>query len=318
MIGLIPWPKSDRKRGRGRPYVYHPTVILRCFVVRIWLRLDSNRALHGFLAMDYYPYNRKVLKACGLTSLPDRRTFDRRLSTISVYIKERISSMGNLFVNERLVDPYIVAIHRTLLRAKGHLWHKSSMIKGIIPRSGIDTDARWGFSHTKGWIFGYKLHITASTGSLTEPLSADFTQADVQDNQMYSAITYPLQQGVRYMAADCGYDDYKLYNLSITRGFELVCPVSQIYSHTSSDRLQLIEFYESELGQVIYSWRGISVEPLIEHIKGVFRIDPLPVRSYQKVSGPVLLSILLYQIIVYYNCKTHKEHPKAIKHMLGS
>ena len=267
--------------------------------------------------MDYYPYNRKVLKACGLTSLPDRRTFDRRLSTISVDIKERISSMGNLFVNERLVDPYIVAIDSTLLRAKGHLWHKSSMIKGIIPRSGIDTDARWGFSHTKGWIFGYKLHITASTGSLIVPLSADFTQADVQDNQMYSAITYPLQQGVRYMAADCGYDDYKLYNLSITRGFELVCPVSQIYSHTSSDRLQLIEFYDSELGQVIYSWRGISVEPLIEHIKGVFRIDPLPVRRYQKVAGLVLLSILLYQIIVYYNCKTHKEHPKAIKHMLG-
>ena len=53
--------------------------------------------------------------------------------------------MGNLFVNERLVDPYIVAIDSTLLRAKGHLWHKSSMIKGIIPRSGIDTDARWGF-----------------------------------------------------------------------------------------------------------------------------------------------------------------------------
>jgi hypothetical protein len=62
--------------------------------------------------MDYYPYNRKVLlKARGLTSLPDRRrTFYRKLSTISVDIKERISSMGNLFVNERLVDPYIAAI----------------------------------------------------------------------------------------------------------------------------------------------------------------------------------------------------------------
>ncbi|HET7390771.1 MAG TPA: transposase [Nitrososphaeraceae archaeon] len=122
------------------------------------------------------------MKACGLTSLPDRRTFDRRLSTISVDIKERISSMGNLFVvNKRLVDPYIVAIDSTLLRAKGHLWHKSSMIEGIVlPRSGIDdTDARWGFSHTKGWIFGYKLHIIASTGSLIiMPLSADFTQAD--------------------------------------------------------------------------------------------------------------------------------------------
>jgi hypothetical protein len=176
-------------------------------------------------------------------------------------------------------------------------------------------------SHTKGWIFGYKLHITSSTGSLIVSLSADFTQADVQDNQIYPAITYPLPQGVWYMAAaDSGYDDHKLHNLSTDRrGFELVCPVSQIYNNTSSDRLQLIEFYESELGQVIiYSWRSISVEPLIEHIKDVFKIDPLQVRIYQKVAGLVLLSTLLYQIIVYYNCKTHKEYPKAIKHMLGS
>jgi hypothetical protein len=31
-------------------------------------------------------------------------------------------------------------------------------------------------------------------------------------------------------------------------GFELVCPVSEIYSNTSRKRLQLIKFYESELG----------------------------------------------------------------------
>jgi hypothetical protein len=317
LIGLIPWPES-RKKKRGRPYVYHPTVILRCFVVRIWLRLDSNRALHDFLAMDCYPYNRKIMKACGLTSLPDRRTFDRRLSTISIDIKERIAAMAALFIKKRLIDPYIVSVDSTLLKAKGYVWHKSSMIKGIVPRSGIDTDARWGFSHTKGWIFGYKLHITSSTGSLIVPLSADFTQADVQDNQMYYAITSSLPQGIRYMAADCGYDDHKLYNLSITRGFEIVCPVSEIYNHTSNERLQLIEFYESKLGQVIYSWRGISVEPLIQHIKDIFKIDPLTVRGYQKAAGIVLLSVLLYQIIVYYNCKTRKEHPKAIKHMLGS
>ena len=89
------------------------------------------------------------MKSCGLTSLPDRRTFDRRLSTISADIKERIATMASLFVKEKLVDPYIIAIDMTLLRAKGHLWHKSSMIKGLIPRSGIDTDATWGFSHTK-------------------------------------------------------------------------------------------------------------------------------------------------------------------------
>jgi hypothetical protein len=68
---------------------------------------------------------------------------------------------------------------------------------------------------------------------------------------MYSAIRSSLPLEVRYMAADSGYDDHKLYNLSIDRGFELVCPVSEIYNNTSSERLQLIDFYESELGQVI-------------------------------------------------------------------
>ena len=268
--------------------------------------------------MDYYPYNRKILRACGLTRLPDRRTFDRRLSTISADIKEKIAAMANLFVKEKLVDPYIVAIDSTLLRAKGHLWHRSSMNKGVVPRSGIDTDAKWGFSHTRGWIFGYKLHLISSTGSLIVPLSADFTRANIYDNQMYPAVTSSLPHGTRYMAADLGYDDHKLYNLSIERGFELVCPVSEIYNHTSSDRLQLINFYDSELGYTIHSWRSISVELLIEHIKDVFKVDPLPVRGYQKASGMVLLSVLLYQIIVYYNCKTHKQHPRAIKHMLGS
>ena len=33
------------------------------------------------------------------------------------------------------------------------------MTEGVVSRSGIDTDAMWGFSHTKGWIFGYKLHL---------------------------------------------------------------------------------------------------------------------------------------------------------------
>ena len=36
---------------------------------------------------------------------------------------------------------------------------------------------------------------------------------------------------------------------------------------------------ESNVGQTVYSLRSISIEPLIEHIKSVFRIDPLPVRQ---------------------------------------
>jgi hypothetical protein len=309
-----------RRRRRGRPYVYSPTIILRCFIVRLWFRLDSNNALHEFLELSY-PYNKKIMKRCGLTQIPDRRTFDRRLKTISIDIKERIAIMTHLFVCEKMIDPYIVAIDSTLLKAKGHVWHKSSMNKGIVPRSGIDTDARWGFSHTKGWIFGYKLHLISSTGSTIVPLAADFTTANVQDNQLYNPMTASFSlftEETYFMIGDSGYDDQKLYDLSINRGFELVCPV-QRYVNTSTKRLHLIEFYESELGQAIYSWRSKSIEPLIEHIKSVFRIDPLPVRGYQNAAGIVLLSVLLYQILVYYNYKTRRsQRPKAIKHMLCS
>ena len=313
--------KRRRRRRRGRPYVYSPTVILRCFIVRLWFRLDSNNALHEFLEMDY-PYNKKVMKRCGLTQIPDRRTFDRRLRTISTDIKERITAMTNLFLSERMIDPYIVAIDSTLLKAKGHIWHKSSMKKGIVPHSGIDTDARWGFSHTKGWIFGYKLHMISSTGLTIVPLAADFTTANIQDNQMYnpmtssSSSTTTISEEICYMIGDSGYDDHKLYELSTNRGYALVCPV-QRYEHTPANRLELIQFYESKLGQAIYSLRSKSIEPLIEHIKSVFRIDPLQVRGYQKASGIVLLSVLLYQILVYYNYKTRRrQRPKAIKHML--
>ena len=163
--------------------------------MRIWFRLDSNNALHIFLNMGCH-YNRKLALACGLSSIPCRRTFDRRLKTISTDVKERISAMGHLFVTEGLADPTITAIDSTLLKAKGHVWHKSSMKKGVVPRSGIDTDARWGYSHTKGWIFGYKLHLTSTTaaaaGDLIVPLTADVTTANVQDNQMYVTLTSSL------------------------------------------------------------------------------------------------------------------------------
>jgi hypothetical protein len=329
LVRLIDWSCNKVKPcHRGRPFIYSSTIILRCFIVRIWFRLDSNRSLHHFLSTEL-PYNRKIMKACGLSVsyLPSRRTFDRRLRTIPTDIKERISIVGNLFVVEGLVKPYIIAIDSTLLKSKGHVWHASSMKEGIIPRSGIDTDARWGVSHTRGWIFGYKLHMMCNTDSPIVPLTADVTTANMPDNQVYPDLTassssFPgfsseTTTKAHYMAADPGYDDQSLYESSLKMGFQLVCPVRR-YKNTPEERLQLVDFYESPLGQAIYSKRRISVEPLIEHIKSIFRLDPVPTRGFDKVRGIVLLSVLLYQILVYYNCKMQKDSPRrAIKYMIG-
>src|SRR6266480_8458 len=94
-------------------------------------------------------------------------------------------------------------------------------------------------------------YMISSTGSTIVPLAADFTTANIQDNQMYNPMTSSMttttmpEEKICYMIGDSGYDDDKLYDLSTNRGYALVCPV-QRYEHTPADRLELIQFYESE------------------------------------------------------------------------
>ena len=90
------------------------------------------------------------------------------------------------------------------------------------------------------------------------------------------------------------------YVISASKGFRLVFPL-QRYEHTKHDRLALLQFYQSEFGQYIYSLRSVSIEPLIEQMKDVFTIDPLPVRGFYKARSIVLLSVLMYKVMVYYN-----------------
>ena len=90
--------------------------MLRCFVVRVWLRVPSANLLHQYFSLDVV-YNRRVMKSCGLDRLPERRTFDRRFKVISINIRSRIDVMGMLFIKDGLVDP-IVSVDSSLLKAK--------------------------------------------------------------------------------------------------------------------------------------------------------------------------------------------------------
>ena len=87
-----------------------------------------------------------------------------------------------------------------------------------------------GLSHTKDWLFGYKLHLVPSKycSIIVVPLAADFITANIHDNQMYSTVTCSLPVTITretyYMSADPDYDDHKLYNLSRDMGFQLLYP----------------------------------------------------------------------------------------------
>jgi hypothetical protein len=205
-----------------------------------------------------------------------------------------------------------------MVHAKGYrVWHRSDIRSNKVPRSGIDTDARWGFARTKGWIFGYKIHIVSSTGRMVIPLSASVTTANVPDNQMYQELTGQLAGAVRYIVADAGYDDWKLYDYTIRRGARLVCPIRR-YRHTRGDRLELVRFYRSRKGQRIYGTRSVSIEPLIQCVKDTFGTSSVPEIGFDNVTSHLLMCVFVYQIAIYYNCMVGSDNPRCVKHMLGN
>jgi len=60
-------------------------------------------------------------------------------------------------------------------------------------------------------VFGYKLHMSCSTGGLIVPLSADFSSANIPDNKPYDGMIFPLADMLQNIIADPAYDDFKLY-----------------------------------------------------------------------------------------------------------
>ncbi len=94
------------------------------------------------------------------------------------------------------------------------------------------------------------------------------------------------------MVADPGCDDKKLYEYKrIGNRFGLSYRKVQNIPKRGLILYTSVNLYWGNLSTI----RGISVEPLIEHIKSVFRIDPLPVRGFHTVSAIILLSVLLYR-----------------------
>ncbi len=223
--------------------------------------------------------------------------------------------MGSLFVSEKLVDDISASVDSSLLKAKGPVWHKSDMKNNRLPIPGIDTDTKWGFSKSKGWIFGYKLHMSCSTGKLVVPLSADVSTTNVSDGKMFETLVEPLAGLVENVLCDVPYDDKSLYQFSDGRHLRLICPI-KIYPSTPPERIKLADFYNYVQGQELYSQRKVSIEPLFEIFKDTFNIRTVHVKGFDNVKSFVLVCVLVYQLIVYYNCIIGAENPRTVKRML--
>lgn len=198
-----------------------------------------------------------------------------------------------------------------MFEARGPKWHKKHRRRGVIPKKlrNVDTDSEWGYSHYRGWVQGYALVLvsTATEGGLRVPTDAQSGTANCCEKHMFYPMIEELPQQARYVVADLGFDDKKLFEgcERLENGRwqrRLVLPLKE-YKTTPKKRRSRVRFFQSSLGQRIYKLRKTSVEPLFDILKNLFEMEPVWMKGKQNVFSLLLLMVYAYQMLLYFNQK---------------
>ncbi len=154
-----------------------------------------------------------------------------------------------------------------------------------------------------------------SAGKLIVPLPAGASTANIRDGRTFDALIKSLSGIIRNILVDPAYDDSKLHDSCGKKHLRLVTPIRQ-YPRTPPERIKLVEFYNSAIGQELYADRKTSIEPLFETFKDALGIRAVPVRGSCNVKSSVSICVLAYQLAAHCNCMIGAEnHPRTVKRM---
>jgi IS5 family transposase len=168
-----------------------------------------------------------------------------------------------------------------------------------------DCDASWGYSTTKGWFFGYKIHaaIDAVTGL---PLAVIVTSGNRHGmNYLPVLLQNVRKNGIRFrvVIADSGYDGEANYRA--IKDFKAI-PVIKRNKRNTKDGSTAREDslrnnakmgYESETWKMYYSMRT-SAERFFSLIKDTLKLEQHRMKGLQSVTIWTLLVMLAVLMFV--------------------
>ena len=284
---------------------YSEQTMFKVFVVSVVKQLWSRRSVWRYLTGTA-----RVAGACGLTSIPDRRTLDRRLGEIGPQAEGQIAALGLVLSLEGVTDGSMATSDGSAFKAHGPVWHKKDKKAGRIPDGlhGLDVDADWIQSTYHGWVYGYKAHVTVSVAPTTvrTVLSATVTGSACESHILQAQLP-DLPPIVETLLLDAGYDDATLLDACAGRAIHALAPLSKpVGASTSQDRRDRAAFLASSEGKALYKRRGSTIEPFFATIKDFFHLDPLPVRGEIAVSAFILLALYAWNLIVLFNFVNHR------------
>lgn len=285
---------------RGAPRWYGEKTMFKVYIVSLLRALWARRSLWRYLSSTPL-----VALACGLESIPDRRTLDRRLTDIAPQAEAQIQALGLVLALEAVTDARVAASDGSAFATPGPVWHQKDKAAGRVPPGlhGLDREADWIQSTYHGWVYGYKAHVTISVAPTTVRVVLDATvTGSACESHILQARVAHLPPLVTTLLLDAGYDDGDLIALCADYGIHVLAPLSKpIGVSSSQDRRDRADFLASDEGKSRYKQRGCSIEPFFSTLKSLFHLDPLPVQGKTKASVFILLALFAWNLIVLFN-----------------
>lgn len=310
------------RTGPGRKPEYDDWKMAVLIMVAILNRRKSKSAQYRWIT----EHRRPLLRWLALPRLPARSTFFDRYGRMHELYTAAIELQGKQAAREGVSDPTTVAVDKSLIAARGPLWHRSDRKANRIPKGlhGVDRDSTWAFSKHHGWVqgYGYEVVVTAGKGSTVLPLLASVDTASVSEHVSFAAKIDHLPRRARHVLADSGYDNDSFGEriewapLGGRTGRRFLCPRNPRNTATRKlpdahsaglstrrrHRLQRIAFYKSRIGRRLYRRRGQSVEPFNDWFKSSFELDKqVWLRGLANNRTQILAAIFCYQLLLRYN-----------------
>jgi hypothetical protein len=263
---------------------------------------------------------------------PARSTYFDRYRRAHRLFAYAIKLQGQKAIAEGIVDATTVAADKSLIAARGPLWHKSDRKKNRIPKGlrGVDRDSEWGCSKHDGWVQGYSFEVvvSATKNSPVFPLLASADTASAKETTTLDGKIDDLPATMKNVVADSGYDSNQIaerieYSAEDRRtGRRFLCPENKRGSKDKSGRkpieprneshrrrLARRQFYRSRRGKAIYRRRSQTVEPFNEWFKSLFELeDRVWHRGLANNQTQLLAALFVHGLLIRYNHRRGNEN----------
>jgi hypothetical protein len=351
----IPQLRDAQRRcprtGPGRKPDFEDWQIATMILCGVLKKKKSKSAQYRLLT-QHAPMLRRMLD---LERLPCRSVFCDRYKHCWPLVREAIAVQGRAALREHVADATVAAADKSLVAARGPVWHQRQRRRGKVPKGlhGLDREADWGYSDYHDWVWGYafELVVTAPakrSGIAAFPLLASVETASLNEQRALAQKLPRLPTSTRVLALDKGYDADGLADTFEMRGGgggsggrsgscpprrtprrHYLCPprngrVGRCVRRGAREqkrqrRLARVTYLRGRRGRALYARRKMTIEPFNAIFKGMFELDEhVWHRGLDNNRTQILTAIFCYQLLVRYHRKCCGRRDAQVQYLLDA